>query len=155
MFTMKNVLLCTLLSALLALSGCANYGGSDYTGNQAQRAQNVQYGTITGIRDAEISGTSAGKTIGTVGGGVAGGVLGSMVGGGRGQVLSSVAGAMLGAGAGYLGGEALTSKKGVEIEIALENGGTISVIQGAGEDFSVGERVRVLTSSDGHARVTR
>ena len=155
MFTMKNILLCTLLSTLLVLSGCASYGGSSYTGNQAQRAQNVQYGTITSIRDAKISGTDAGKTIGTVGGGVAGGVLGSMIGGGRGQVLSSVAGAMIGAGAGYLGGEKLTSQTGVEMEIELENGGTISVIQGADEAFSVGERVRVLTSSDGHARVTR
>ena len=93
--------------------------------------------------------------LGTVGGGVVGGVLGNMVGGGRGKTLATIAGAALGAAGGYAGEKALTKQNGLEITVELENGQQLSIVQAADQQFSPGERVRVLRGSDGSARVTR
>ena len=95
------------------------------------------------------------RHVGTVGGGVVGGVLGNMVGGGRGKTLATIAGAALGAAGGYAGEKALTKQNGLEITVELENGQQLSIVQAADQQFSPGERVRVLRGSDGSARVTR
>ncbi|MFR5645440.1 MAG: glycine zipper 2TM domain-containing protein [Bilophila wadsworthia] len=84
-----------------------------------------------------------------------GGVLGNMVGGGRGKTLATIAGAALGAAGGYAGEKALTKQNGLEITVELENGQQLSIVQAADQQFSPGERVRVLRGSDGSARVTR
>ena len=83
------------------------------------------------------------------------GVLGNMVGGGRGKTLATIAGAALGAAGGYAGEKALTKQNGLEITVELENGQQLSIVQAADQQFSPGERVRVLRGSDGSARVTR
>ena len=119
----------------------------------AQRSNGaVRHG---GFRAARTLEEDRPAVLGTVGGGVVGGVLGNMVGGGRGKTLATIAGAALGAAGGYAGEKALTKQNGLEITVELENGQQLSIVQAADQQFSPGERVRVLRGSDGSARVTR
>ena len=125
-----------------------------YSGSQVRSAQTVQYGTVVSVQPVTLE-EDRPAVLGTVGGGVVGGVLGNMVGGGRGKTLATIAGAALGAAGGYAGEKALTKQNGLEITVELENGQQLSIVQAADQQFSPGERVRVLRGSDGSARVTR
>lgn len=150
----KYMFLCLLSASLLAMAGCANISGNAYTADQARSAQTVQYGTVRSVQQVQVEGDTNG-TVGAVGGGVVGGVLGSLVGGGSGRTVGAVVGALAGTGLGYAGEKAVTNQTGFEIEVQLDNGQILSVVQGTDQVFSVGERVRVLRASDGRARVTR
>ncbi len=147
-------ILCLLVVSLLATTGCANISGNAYKAGETRSAQTVQYGTVQSVRQVQVEGDTDGA-LGAVGGGVAGGVLGSLVGGGSGRTVGAVVGALAGAGLGYAGEKAVTTQTGLEIEVQLDNGQILSVVQGADQVFSAGERVRVLYSSDGRTRVTR
>ena len=149
MLKIKHVAVCMLALAMLS-AGCTNYSGNTYSGSQVRSAQTVQYGTVVSVQPVTLE-----AVLGTVGGGVVGGVLGNMVGGGRGKTLATIAGAALGAAGGYAGEKALTKQNGLEITVELENGQQLSIVQAADQQFSPGERVRVLRGSDGSARVTR
>ena len=127
---------------------------SRHSGSQVRSAQTVQYGTVVSVQPVTLE-EDRPAVLGTVGGGVVGGVLGNMVGGGRGKTLATIAGAALGAAGGYAGEKALTKQNGLEITVELENGQQLSIVQAADQQFSPGERVRVLRGSDGSARVTR
>ena len=63
--------------------------------------------------------------------------------------------AVLGTVGGGVVGGVLTKQNGLEITVELENGQQLSIVQAADQQFSPGERVRVLRGSDGSARVTR
>lgn len=153
MLKIKHVAVCMLALAMLS-AGCTNYSGNTYSGNQVRSAQTVQYGTVVSVQPVTLE-EDRPAVLGTVGGGVVGGVLGNMVGGGRGKTLATIAGAALGAAGGYAGEKALTKQNGLEITVELENGQQLSIVQAADQQFSPGERVRVLRGSDGSARVTR
>lgn len=137
----------------LALPGCASRSGRTYTDAEVRQAQRVQFGTVVDTQQVvvEEDPTLLGPAIG----GVAGGVLGNLIGSGRGRVLATVGGAAVGA----LGGAAVESGlrryDATQITVELEEGGTIAVVQQRGEVFSRGERVRVLTTPQGRARVQR
>lgn len=109
-------------------------------------------GRITSIRNVNIEG---GTTAGTILGGVAGGVLGNQIGGGRGKTLATVGGAGVGAVAGSHAEKSIASRRGIEIQVRLNNGRSLSITQevNPNEPFSVGDRVRVL-SNGGRDRVT-
>ena len=149
MLKIKHVAVCMLALAMLS-AGCTNYSGNTYSGSQVRSAQTVQYGTVVSVQPVTLE-EDRPAVLGTVGGGVVGGVLGNMVGGGRGKTLATIAGAALGA----AGEKALTKQNGLEITVELENGQQLSIVQAADQQFSPGERVRVLRGSDGSARVTR
>ena len=153
MLKIKHVAVCMLALAMLS-AGCTNYSGNTYSGSQVRSAQTVQYGTVVSVQPVTHE-EDRPAVLGTVGGGVVGGVLGNMVGGGRGKTLATIAGAALGAAGGYAGEKALTKQNGLEITVELENGQQLSIVQAADQQFSPGERVRVLRGSDGPARVTR
>ena len=153
MLKIKQVAVCMLALAMLS-AGCPNYSGNTYSGSQVRSAQTVQYGTVVSVQPVTLE-EDRPAVLGTVGGGVVGGVLGNMVGGGRGKTLATIAGAALGAAGGYAGEKALTKQNGLEITVELENGQQLSIVQAADQQFSPGERVRVLRGSDGSARVTR
>ena len=153
MLKIKHVAVCMLALAMLS-AGCTNYSGNTYSDSQVRSAQTVQYGTVVSVQPVTLE-EDRPAVLGTVGGGVVGGVLGNMVGGGRGKTLATIAGAALGAAGGYAGEKALTKQNGLEITVELENGQQLSIVQAADQQFSPGERVRVLRGSDGSARVTR
>lgn len=151
---MKACRIITFLAVTALLAGCASSNsGEVYSRDQARRTQTVQMGTVQFVKTIQIEGTKSG--VGAVGGGVAGGVVGSTIGGGKGSILAAVGGAALGAVGGAVAEEKLTKKNGLEITVKLDSGATIAVVQEADVMYSVGERVRVLTGSDGTTRVVR
>lgn len=138
----------------LLMTGCTNYSGTTYSGSQVRSVQTVEYGTVVAVQPVQLTEDNP-AVLGTLGGAVIGGIVGNMFGGGKGRTLATIAGATLGAAGGYAGEKAVTKQNGLEIEVQLENGKTLSIVQGADQSFSVGERVRVLRGADGSARVAR
>lgn len=138
----------------LTLAGCASgLGGGDYARRDARKVQEVRMGTIEAVREVKLEGTRSG--VGGVAGGAVGGIAGSGVGSGRGSAVAAVLGAVAGGIAGAAVEEAATRKPAVEITLRLDSGRLVAVVQeDAGENFRVGERVRLLESG-GEARVTR
>jgi outer membrane lipoprotein SlyB len=150
---MKTALILAIGSTIL-LSSCAqdSLTGDTYSRGEAGYAQNVRPGRVTSIRYVKIEG---GSTTGSLLGGVAGGLIGNQIGGGSGRTAATVGGAGLGMIAGSHAGKAIESKKGVEIQVRLDKGGSVSIVQEVNprETFNVGDRVRVL-SGGGRDRVT-
>lgn len=138
----------------LCLTGCAqSRSGQVYSADQARRAQSVDYGVVEEVREVRLEGTKSG--IGVVGGAVAGGVLGSTIGSGRGSTIAAVVGSLAGAAAGAAAEEHITKADGLEILVRLESGRLIAVVQENDVWFAPGERVQVLTGSDGTTRVRK
>ena len=141
-----------VLAASLMLSGCpASMSGGAYTRDQARQAQDVQLGYVESVRQVMIEGTKSG--VGTVSGAALGGVAGSTIGRGRGQVAGAIGGAVVGGLVGSAIEENATRQPGLEITVRLDNGRMLAVTQAADEPFYPGDRVRVLTSYEGVARV--
>lgn len=139
----------------LLFGSCAqdSLTGDTVSRGEAGRAQNVRAGTITSIRNVNIQGDSLGGTL--VGAGV-GGLLGNQIGGGSGRTAATVGGALAGGAVGSHAGQSVTSRRGLEIEVRLDdNRQRISVVQEENprESFSVGDRVRVITGAGGRTRV--
>ncbi len=141
-----------LIPALLV--GCASgRGGDDYERTEARRVYEVKMGTIESLRSVKLEGTESG--VGAVAGGAVGGIAGSTVGKGKGSAIGAVLGAVVGGLAGAAGEEAVTRKQALEIIVRIDYGRTIAIVQeDKGEQFAVGDRVRILESG-GQARVTR
>ena len=141
-----------LLAGVLVLSGCiSSRSGEAYSRDQARHIQDVQTGVVEHVREIVIEGTQSG--IGGAAGGVVGGAAGGEIGHGKGSSAGAVVGAVLGGVAGGAIEEATTRKKGYEITVKLDGGRTIAIAQEAGEEFKVGERVRIVTG-DGVSRVS-
>jgi outer membrane lipoprotein SlyB len=144
----------TILLLAALLSGCASSrSGEVYSRDQARQVQTLQLGTVEFVKSVQIEGTKSG--IGTAAGGVAGGVAGSTIGHGAGSTLAAVGGAIVGAVAGTAGEEAVTRRDGLEITVRLDGGGVVAVVQEADVSFVAGDRVRILTGSDGTTRVEK
>ena len=120
--------------------------GSTFSRDEARQAQSVSPGRITSIRNVKIEG---GNTAGTLIGGLAGGALGSNIGSGRtSNTAGAIGGALVGGAVGSHAQQAMGSRNGIEITVRLDSGGSVAVVQeiSANEQFSVGDRVRVLSS---------
>ena len=144
---MKNSLLVLLLLITTGLAGCAsNLSGESYTRPEARTVQQVEYGSVRQLRPVKIEGTKT--PIGSGAGAIVGGIAGSGVGGGRTSNVMAVIGAVAGGMAGAAIEEGVTRTHGVEITVKMENGQTIAIVQtlSPNERFSVGERVRVISS---------
>lgn len=143
----------SLALAALLVTGCASgLGSDDYARRDARRVYEVKMGVVESVRYVKIEGTNSG--VGTAAGAVVGGVAGSNIGQGKGAIVGAVLGAVAGGVAGKAIEEGTTKKNGVELTVHLDSGRTISLVQeDTGEDFRVGDRVRILESG-GEARVT-
>jgi len=157
---MKLTLLPIWLGTLCALvplfvSSCAqpSITGDTVGRAQAGQAQQVFFGSIVAIRPITIQGNRLGGTL--VGAG-AGGLIGNQIGSGSGRTAATVGGAVLGGAVGSHAGQAATSRRGLEIDVQLDKGSRISVVQevNARESFAPGDRVRVV-SGGGRTRVTQ
>ena len=150
---MKYTLLPLALVAVL-LSSCAqdSLKGDTYSRSEAGQAQAVRTGKVTAVRYVKIEG---GNTGGAILGGVAGGFLGNEIGSGAGRTAATIGGAALGSVAGSHAQKAIGTRQGIEIQVKLDQGGSVAVVQevNANESFEVGDRVRVLFSG-GRDRVT-
>ena len=128
-------------------------GGNDYERVETRRAYEVRMGEVVSVRSVKIEGTESG--VGAASGGVIGGIAGSTAGRGRGSMVGAVLGAVVGGIAGAATEEAVTRENGVEVTVRLDFGRTLAVVQAdKGEQFMVGERVRILESGR-QIRVTR
>jgi outer membrane lipoprotein SlyB len=140
--------LCVMSVVIGLLGGCANSGlsGDTYSREDARKVQQVKGGNVLSVRPVVIEGDRKG-IIGNIGGAVIGGIAGNSVGDGRGRAISTVAGAALGAVTGQVAEEKLTRKQGQEIQIQMDDGRTLSVVQEVkdNEFFHAGDRVRLLT----------
>ena len=151
MNTMKSLVVAVATAALLA--GCAgSQSGSAYSRSQTRGEMSVRLGVIESVRTVTIEGTQSG--VGVIAGGAVGGVAGSNIGHGKGSTVGSILGAVAGGLAGQAIEEQVGKKAGLEITVKLEGGQLIAITQEADEQFSVGERVRVL-SGGGVTRVSR
>lgn len=142
-----------LCLAVLSLSACMteSRSGSVYSRDQARVSHSVYYGTILRVADVTIEGSNTG--MGTLAGGAAGGVLGSTIGSGSGRAIATVGGAIVGGLAGAAVEKGATTSAGVELEVELDNGELLAIVQEKDAVYNVGDRVRVLRDARGTARV--
>jgi outer membrane lipoprotein SlyB len=148
---MKCRLVAAVAMVILYATGCANTSPNVYSRQETMRVAEVREGIVVGVRSVTIAGNEA-PLVGAGVGAVVGGLAGNALSNGRG------AGTVLGVLAGGLGGAAIehqaTQQQGAEITVQLNSGSTVAVIQQAGQDIRVGDRVR-LVSEDGRTRVQR
>ena len=147
-FTVIAVIgLCWLLSACQP----AGQGSRTFTTSQAQTAMRSFNGTILYVAEVQIQRDETGA--GAVIGGTLGGVVGSTIGSGRGTTLATAGGAAVGAAAGSAGERARGTRPAWELEVQLEDGSAIVVVQEQDDVFEVGDHVRVIEGRDGSFRV--
>ncbi|MDR2075820.1 MAG: glycine zipper 2TM domain-containing protein [Desulfovibrio sp.] len=144
-------LLLTALTGALILSGCASRGGRTYKDSEVRSVQTIQLGTILSVNDVLVEEDPS--FVGPAIGGVAGGVLGSLLGRGSGRTLTILGGAALGAVLGGAGESAMRRYHATELTVELDDGQTIVVVQGNDDIFVSGDKVRVLHTGEGTARV--
>lgn len=139
--------------AIMMLIGCqtTSQGGRTVTRDQAQRPMSVYSGTVLRVSDVQIQGNQTG--VGAVGGAVVGGIVGSTIGGGRGRTLATTGGALAGAAGGSAIEQRRATRPGLEIEVELDDGRIMVIVQEKDDDFVVGDRVRLISASDGTFRV--
>lgn len=144
-----------ILGGLLILLICSclpeSRSGDVYSRDQARVTNTVQYGTLVRVEDVTIEGTNTG--LGTLAGGALGGALGSAVGSGSGKTIAIIGGAILGSLAGSTVEKDVTTEAGIELEVQLDNGEILMVVQEKDVELKVGERVRVVKDSNGTTRV--
>lgn len=147
------VVLSFFMFSTLMLSGCmpSNTSGNVYSRDQTRTSHSVFYGTILRVEDVTIEGTQSG--LGTVGGAAMGGVLGNAVGGGAGKAIATVGGAIVGGLAGSAIEKGATTTAGIELEVELDNGELILLVQEKDGDYRIGDRVRVVNDAHGVTRV--
>lgn len=140
------------LAATLSVGCASSRSGKVYTRDQARQTQTVYHGTVQRVEPVQIEGTKS--PWGTVVGGALGAAVGASIGRGWGQVIAGTAGAVAGGLAGSAVEEEVTKRDGLEIEVKLDDGNSVSIVQEADVAFRVGDRVRVLTGPGGTARVS-
>ncbi len=132
--------------SILTVACASSNSGSVYKRDDARKVQTVKTGVVESVRTVKLEGTKS--PIGTVAGGAIGGIAGSSVGGGRGSAIAAVIGAVVGGLAGSAAEEGITRKDGLEITVKLDGGSLIAIVQEADEQFSPGDRVRIVENAD-------
>lgn len=151
---MRKVIIFLAMAASLGLTawGCqTNQGSKTYSPGQAQTALTVYYGTVLRVADVQIQAQQTGA--GAVGGAVVGGILGSTIGSGRGRRIATTAGALGGAAAGSAAEGARATKAALEIEVEMDDGRILVIVQEKDDEFAVGDRIRLIQSPDGTQRI--
>ncbi len=148
----KMMMLLVAATVMFFIWGCqTGQGSKTYTRGQAQQSLRVYYATVLKVSEVQIQSQESG--LGAVAGGIVGHKVGSTVGSGRGKTLAKTGGAVAGAAAGSAVEKAQGTKPGLEIEIEMDDGRIMVIVQEKDDEFAVGDRVRVLESPDGKLRV--
>jgi len=144
----------TILAAALAiaLAGCITHeSGNVYSKHEAGREQTVRMATVDSVRKVMLEGSQSG--LGAAAGGAVGGIAGSQAGHGAGSSVGAVLGGVAGGVAGNVLENKATSHDALEITVKLDSGEMRAIVQEADQQFTPGQRVRLL-SSGGVTRVT-
>ena len=148
----RTLTVLAVAASLFAVAACGSSQGSKtYSRREAQTQQQVYEGTVLRVEDVTIEGEST--VLGAVGGGFLGYALGNAVGGGSGKKIARTGGAVGGAVAGSALEKKARSSAGLELEVELDNGDLLVVVQEKDDDFAVGDRVRVIRAPNGVVRV--
>ena len=145
------VLMLLLVMSLLPLAGCASRGGKTYSDGEVRTLQKVQYGTVLNV--GEVTVEEDPSLLGPVLGGVTGGIVGSFFGRGVGQTLFILGGAAAGALAGGAAEYGIRRYTASEITVELDDGSIVVVAQQDDEVFVQGDKVRIISTEEGRARV--
>jgi outer membrane lipoprotein SlyB len=148
---LKIVLTMFFIASVTMSCQTTSQGSKTYTRGQAQTALTVYYGTVLRVAEVQIQAETTG--VGAVAGGVVGGIVGSTIGSGRGRRLATTGGALGGAAAGSAAEKARATRSALEIEVELDDGRLMVIVQEKDDEFAVGDRVRLLQSPDGKMRI--
>jgi len=142
-------------SCLALLAGCASGGGREtIPATSAGVTQSVDEGTVVDVRLVNIEGQATGVGYGV--GAAAGGAVGSTVGStATSRTLGSAAGVVAGGVIGPQIEKALTKKVAQEVTVQRDDGFDVVVVthEGLEPDFRPGDRVAILETRSGHARL--
>jgi len=138
------------LPLVMLLASCAQdtRSGNVYRQGDVRQEQSVRYGKITSISPVKIEGN---HEAGTVLGAVGGSLLGSQLGRGHAaHTAGAIGGAIAGGAIGSNVEQSMGNRNGIEINVRLNEGGSVSVVQEVSREyFRVGDSVRVLRSGSG------
>jgi len=151
----RLALMCiVVLSIIIVFTGCTSTSQKSkvYTRAQAQTALTVYYGTVLNVADVKVQ-TETKGVVGGIAGAVIGGVVGSTIGDSTGRRVATTVGAAGGAAAGSKIEENLKIKPGVELEVELDDGRLMVIVQEKDDVYAVGDRIRVIQTPDGTLRV--
>lgn len=142
---------CVILSCLTVAACTPNISASNYQVDTIGRAQTIRYGKIMQVNVVQVASDSG---VGTLAGAAAGATAGSFIGGNsRVNLLGGIGGAVLGG----LAGSAIEGKssgqQALQYIVKLENGQSLSVVQGLDNPLRVGQRVMVLSGTGASDRV--
>lgn len=147
-FTVITIL---FLYGLLTACQPANQGSRTFTTSQAQTSMRAFNGKILHVDEVQIQRDETGP--GAVAFGVLGGVVGSTIGGGRGTTLATAGDTAAGVAAGSAAERTRVTRPAWELEVELEDGTRLVVVQEIDAVFKVGDHVRVIEGRDGSFRV--
>lgn len=149
-----TVLYLVALGLITVCAGCTStsQGSKTYTRSQAQSALTVYFGTVLNVAEVQIQ-TETSGAVGGIAGAVMGGMLGSTVGGGGGRRVATTAGALGGAAAGSAAEGKLKTKPGIELEVELDDGRLMVIVQEKDDEYAVGDRIRIIEAQGGTLRV--
>jgi len=156
---MKLPILILVSASLLVLTACAGpnpYGNAttNYGESEANKTMRTSTGTVTNVVAVTID--SEGNLLGKGAGALIGGLSGSSVGGGTGSNVAAVVGAVAGGIIGNKVQESVNKANGVQLTIQMDKGDVQVIVQEAdpAAAFRVGNRVEVIKSNRGKARVS-
>lgn len=140
-------LIVTILTA-----GCADLGGSKYGEGSAPVSSageqaSDRYGRVTGLETVQVD-KDYKFGVGSVVGAVAGGIIGYQFGGGAGKTLLAIGGAVAGAAAGTAAESKLNKQDAHKVTVAMQSGGTVTIIQPVDSRLRNGMNVRITGGGD-------
>jgi outer membrane lipoprotein SlyB len=144
------------LTAIGLFTGCAReISGDVYDQRHVGEASQTFPGVIMHVRNVAVVGSEnlQDNGLGILGGGAAGAYAGSQFGKGQGNTLATIGGALAGATAGAFAEKALKKQQGTEYIVQLDNGSSMTVVQGPNPAYSVGQSVFVVIGHKGRSRV--
>jgi outer membrane lipoprotein SlyB len=133
-----------MLIAATVLGGCAS-NNQQPSYSTSSRSNDRNYGSIESIQVTRADNNHS-SGAGAVIGGVVGGLLGHQVGGGSGNTAATIVGAVGGA---VVGNNVEKNKNAqsqdmYQIQVRLDNGDSMAVVQDSVYDLRVGNRVRIV-----------
>lgn len=147
----KFIIISCLITAIL---GCApSRSANVYTRGQARQVETIKTGVVQQIDNVTLQDEAT--PVGSIGGAVVGGIAASSIGKGTGSAIASTLGAILGGVIGTNVEKQVNSSRGYKIIVKMDNSNEmVAVVQEADIPFKVGQRVKVLTSTDPLSKVT-
>lgn len=154
--SLQLIIIAILVTPFILLStGCetTSQAGAVYSRSEAQTPLIVHYGTVLNVAEVQIETEQTGT--GAALGAIVGGIIGSTIGGGDGKKLATTGGVIAGAAAGSALEKSTNTKTAVEVEVELDDGRLMVIVQEIDQSLQLypGARVRVIESGYGRYRV--